>query len=800
MLHHPSLHFGFTPSLLRYHSIVLAAYSSSIVYRRRARGLLKGLSLLLKLIFRNSLSYNSCSHDFRSISIGNRNRSEVQMSKKSDEAEESLRKKQQLYEQLEASLNEEDDETPDPGRLSSIQAMQNAAARKRELRMNRDNGSNGLARSTSDSSLTKTKATPSPRLTGADHNSKLPPSLMTRHTFAGSTKNDAANAVPSSVPAKATGKRKRESTVEQVADEQQIFKDLHFYFFPNTDTHPARKMRITKALEFGATWQKEFNGSVTHVIFDKSTEVSQLFKFLKTESLPGNVIVVSENYPAECISFRTLLDPRQLQFKVKGHDMAVPSRPISSGSDRSLQLKPAGESVQARQPETPISDKRAPSPSPLVSLSDGESDCEPPAPTLTKTSSTKVKSTEEFDAAIRQAQQLEHVPLDNDEEATSRPSSSDGPVTDDEQQNTESIFDKKKKNKLQRFQEKFQCMQKHTGSVENPNAATIAILQQMADYYGQVGDEWRTRAYRKAISTLRNHPKKVWTKEEALSLTQIGDRLATKIEEIAFTNRLRRLDNAKAEPSDQVLQTFMGVYGAGFAQASKWVSAGYTSLDELLEKAELTDNQRIGIEHYADFSSRIPRAEVEQHGDIVRRTIRKIDSAFEVIVGGSYRRGAETSGDIDCIITRPNTDIAHIRQVVLDQLVPKLFAKNFLVAELAATSRDDGSKWHGASRIPSSHADGKANPWRRIDFLLVPSDEIGAALIYFTGNDIFNRSLRLLASTKEMRLNQRGLYKDVMRGKGRMKLSEGTLVEGKDEKKIFEALGVPWRPPEHRIC
>ena len=215
---------------------------------------------------------------------------------------------------------------------------------------------------------------------------------------------------------------------------------------------------------------------------------------------------------------------------------------------------------------------------------------------------------------------------------------------------------------------------------------------------------------------------------------------------------------------------------------------------------ELTDNQRIGIEHYEDFSSRIARAEVEQHGNVVRRTLQKIDPAFEVIVGGSYRRGSETSSDIDCLITRPDTAIAHIRQVVLDQLVPKLFAKNFLVAELAATSRDDGSKWHGASQIPSTKSNQAPSPWRRIDLLLVPSDELGAALIYFTGNDIFNRSMRLLAGTKGMRLNQRGLHKDVIRGKGREKLSEGMLVEGKDEKRIFDILGVPWRPPEHRIC
>lgn len=81
-----------------------------------------------------------------------------------------------------------------------------------------------------------------------------------------------------------------------------------------------------------------------------------------------------------------------------------------------------------------------------------------------------------------------------------------------------------------------------------------------------------------------------------------------------------------------------------------------------------------------------------------------------------------------------------------------------------------------------------------------PETEYGAALIYFTGNDIFNRSIRLLASRKSMRLNQRGLYKDVIRGSKREKLTEGELVEGKSEKRIFEILGVQWREPHERWC
>lgn len=73
-------------------------------------------------------------------------------------------------------------------------------------------------------------------------------------------------------------------------------------------------------------------------------------------------------------------------------------------------------------------------------------------------------------------------------------------------------------------------------------------------------------------------------------------------------------------------------------------------------------------------------------------------------------------------------------------------------------------------------------------------------MIYFTGNDIFNRSIRLLASRRKMRLNQRGLYKNVFRGSKREKLTEGELVEGKSEKRIFEILGVRWREPHERWC
>ncbi|KJX99993.1 DNA polymerase POL4 like protein [Zymoseptoria brevis] len=712
-----------------------------------------------------------------------------------------LRKKE-LYDGLDGISDNSDDE-PDLGRLASEAAMRKAMPPAIPA------ATRSLPRSVSDNSHSLLNALQPPSSTNPDLPPLAPPPLLkVKAATLQKAKSDMTGlaSIPKELAAssfKATGKRKRDA-VKMVPEEQQVFKDLNFYFFPNTEANPARRMRITKARQFGATRIEEWdNDSVTHVIMDQAFTLEQFLKFLRIDKVPSNVILVNEDYPADCVAHLTLLDPTWPQFAVKGVEPAPAKQEVPAvvpqSQHKSPELKPPARASKRKSQATPyqrehIAGTTSPVTLPQVDAAEG--------PTVSKTT---ISSSEEFDKAIATAKALAHVSLDEEEDADSRRDSIDGTTSGDDHDEAEAEVPaeessglkllNQRKTKYQRYQDKFQCMQKNTGEKKgSPNLATIEILEQMVKYYTDTRDEWRSRAYRQAISVLRKHPTKVMTKEEALKLPKVGERLAAKIEEIAVTNRLRRLDNALAEPSDAILQTFMGVYGAGRVVATKWVDQGYTTLDELSKNPDLTTNQRIGLEHYEDFQTRIPRAEVAQHGEMVLKALHKIDPTFEVIIGGSYRRGAKDSGDIDCIITRPNTDSTHLRAVVLEQLIPQLEATNFLVASLAATDKDDGSKWHGASCLPG------ATIWRRIDLLLVPSDELGAALIYFTGNDIFNRSMRLLASTKGMRLNQRGLYKDTMRGSKRVKITEGTLAEGKDEKRIFEVLGVPWRPPHHRIC
>lgn len=56
-----------------------------------------------------------------------------------------------------------------------------------------------------------------------------------------------------SSPCVKMGKRKKEAPLKMAPETQQIFRGLSFYYLPNDDINPARKLRITKARQHGAT-------------------------------------------------------------------------------------------------------------------------------------------------------------------------------------------------------------------------------------------------------------------------------------------------------------------------------------------------------------------------------------------------------------------------------------------------------------------------------------------------------------------------------------------------------------------
>ncbi|KAI1616624.1 DNA polymerase IV [Exophiala viscosa] len=558
---------------------------------------------------------------------------------------------------------------------------------------------------------------------------------------------------------------------QSVPLEQQIFTGLLFFFVPNNDEDSIRRLQIHRAVEYGATWANEWYDDVTHIIVCGDLDVSQASKIFTAGKLPHGPALVRENWVTDCTSAKELKDPARQRFLVPGfehldqHPGTVPSLSRSISCEDSESLRPA--------PQTKRGDTTPSRPDPNAKSRFQDEDTE---------------SEDELDSALKDVCELGNLP--------DEPSFDDNAAPSTDKDESDPALDMLMANdNIRKENAGFQCMEKNDGSTDksNPNEATIEMLQKLASKYDSKGDHFRTTAFRKAIAALRKQTGLIRTKQQALEIPQIGESIAAIIEEYVAKNRVQRLDAAEKDTHDQTLELFTGIYGAGYQTAMTWLAQGFRTLEDIRQKAQLNPSQRVGLEHYDDFQQRIPRDEVTQHAEVVRRALKAVDRGFQLTVGGSYRRGKKDCGDIDCIITKENADIGHIRTLMMDTVIPNLTDQGFLKAALAAGRFGEPcSKWHGASVVPGSKA------WRRIDFLFVPWAELGAALIYFTGNDLFNRSLRLLASRKRMRLNQHGLYKDVMRGRGRERITDGTLLEGHDERRIFEILGVPYRPPGDR--
>ncbi|KAH9886677.1 hypothetical protein C8Q73DRAFT_714869 [Cubamyces lactineus] len=334
-----------------------------------------------------------------------------------------------------------------------------------------------------------------------------------------------------------------------------------------------------------------------------------------------------------------------------------------------------------------------------------------------------------------------------------------------------------------------------------PNQDVIDKLQELKTLHAAKptkDDEWRVMSYNKAIAALRKHPSRIRSYEEARTLRGIGDKTAQKIMEIIETGNLRRIEHERTEDVAAV-QLFQGIYGVGANTAMKWYNNGCRTLEDVAARKggiKLSTEQMIGLKYYKDINTRIPRAEVAEIYSKVKAIALQIDPKLFIEIMGSFRRGKADCGDIDVLITRP-TDDGKTHQGVLRKVLKTLHEEGIITEDLCLPDDFDDLElvYRGLCRRDSHSLR------RRIDFLTVPWTSRGAAMLYYTGDDIFNRSLRLKANKMGYSLNQRGLYAGVVRNPSdkRQKLNDGQLVASESEREILDILGVPWQEPHERV-
>ncbi|KAF9550523.1 hypothetical protein EC957_000197 [Mortierella hygrophila] len=351
----------------------------------------------------------------------------------------------------------------------------------------------------------------------------------------------------------------------------------------------------------------------------------------------------------------------------------------------------------------------------------------------------------------------------------------------------------------------------HTaGQKDEPkyNKDILEQLKVLMDYYETnkvkgSNEHFKVINYRKAITAIRALDYEIKSEEMALKIPRVGKKLAQKIGECISFGRIKKLDHLNWDQEKSKTETlFRSVYGVGSEMATAWYNDGLRTLDDLRALPNLTKNQISGLKFYEDLLVRIPRSEVEQIGKVVEAAAHKLHPEIESQVTGSYRRGKLDCGDIDIVVARPNIDNGDELFLIMDHILKDLINQGFLVDHLSLPTWEDSYatrpkhfKYMGICKLP-----GENQIHRHIDILVVPWMHLGAVLIYFTGNDICNRSMRLLASNRGMRLSDKGLFDNVVRGKNRKKVNEGRWVAGRTEREIFDYLKIKYLEPYEREC
>lgn len=300
-------------------------------------------------------------------------------------------------------------------------------------------------------------------------------------------------------------------------------------------------------------------------------------------------------------------------------------------------------------------------------------------------------------------------------------------------------------------------------------------------------DRFRGVAYRKAASVIRNSPPiRSDSDVDEILESKLGPRTIEKVKEYMLTGHVKKEEFLTDDVSIKAKQELIGVWGIGPSKAAELVAQGIDSVQKLRDRvsaARLTANQKTGLEYYDELLSKMPREEVEEIKTVVESAKNILfGEDLELVLCGSYRRGAQTCSDVDLLLAWKEGANALSPGATVQKLVERLCEDGFLLDHF--NKKNNHSIFLGICKLP-----GPGHSARRIDIKVWPREAFATALLHFTGSADFNRRLRLHAKRHGLKLSDLGLRN-----------SQGNLLTFKTERQVFEALGVEWVPPEQRLA
>jgi DNA polymerase (family 10) len=310
-----------------------------------------------------------------------------------------------------------------------------------------------------------------------------------------------------------------------------------------------------------------------------------------------------------------------------------------------------------------------------------------------------------------------------------------------------------------------------------PNAEIARLLREVAELLElESANTFRVRAYSNAARVIEELPEAAATlsPERLHELPGIGDDLAGKIAEIAATGSLKLLRDLHREVPHAAVEllrvpgigpkrarTLVDTLGirsmAGLARAARAgklkTLAGFGAAIEKKIAGELA--ARRGEE------KRILRATAAQYGEALLEHMRALPGVRRAELAGSFRRGRETVGDLDLLVESS-------RGVEVSERFVKYPEVRAVLAK-------------GPTRASVRLASGL-----QVDLRVLPAESYGAGLYYFTGSKAHNIAVRKMGRQRGLKINEYGVFK----GK--------RSIGGRREQDVFDAVGLPWIPPELR--
>ena len=319
------------------------------------------------------------------------------------------------------------------------------------------------------------------------------------------------------------------------------------------------------------------------------------------------------------------------------------------------------------------------------------------------------------------------------------------------------------------------------------NKAIANILYETADLLEIDGqDSFRIRSYRNAAQAIESHAHQlkdiISDPKQVLAIPGVGKGMLTNLQELFDTGKLTVQAGLLEKYHPSMLQ-LLKIQGLGPKTiALIWSAYQVCDVDgvaKLAREGKIRELPRMGekheakllkaIEDYRRIGGRFLIDSAEIECEKITAYVEKFPGIEKITPAGSLRRGRETVGDLDILVTGEACAAEEGRQKAIAYV-----AQYPPLMDVIAS---------GDNKISFHLRDGM-----QVDVRLLPPESFGAAMQYFTGSKAHNVALRQRALKMGYTLNEYSLAT----------LEGEKPVAGKTEEEIYDKLKLDYIAPEMR--